>query len=89
MAFTDHMSGLLHRQGTLQSDRLLARTTCHEFIRSHRDVLTARDFFTVELLVGRRLVRCTLFSVMELVTRKVFFAPAKLQPDARSLMIRL
>jgi hypothetical protein len=34
-------------------------------------VLTACDFFTVELLVGRKLVRCTLFFVMELATRKV------------------
>jgi len=41
-------------------------------------MLTACDFFTVELLVGRKLVRCTLFFVMELSTRKVFFAPVKL-----------
>ena len=26
MAFTDHMSGLLHRQGIIQGHRLLART---------------------------------------------------------------
>jgi len=60
---------------------LTVRSTWHEFIRSHWDVLTACDFFTVELLVGRKLVRCTLFFVMELATRKVFFAPVKPQPD--------
>jgi len=60
---------------------LTFRSTWHEFIRSHWDVLTACDFFTVELLVGRKLVRCTLFFVMELATRKVFFAPVKPQPD--------
>jgi hypothetical protein len=62
---------------------LTVRSTWHEFIKSHWDVLAACDFFTVELLVGRRLVRCTLFFVMELATRKVFFAPVKLQPDGK------
>jgi putative transposase len=62
---------------------LTVRSTWHEFIRSHWDVLAACDFFTVELLVGRKLVRCTLFFVMELATRKVFFAPVKLQPDGK------
>jgi len=62
---------------------LTVRSTWHEFIKSHWDVLAACDFFTVELLVGHRLVRCTLFFVMELSTRKVFFAPVKLQPDGK------
>ena len=48
---------------------------------SHWDVLAACDFFTIELLVGRKLVRCTVFFVIELSTRKVFYAPIKLQPD--------
>jgi len=60
---------------------LTVRSTWHEFIKSHWDVLAACDFFTIELLVGRKLVRCTLFFVMELATRKVFFAPVKPQPD--------
>lgn len=45
------------------------------------DVLAACDFFTVELLIGRKLIRCTIFFVIELSTRKVFFAPIKPQPD--------
>ena len=60
---------------------LTIKTTWHEFIRSHWEVLVACDFFTIELLVGRKLIRCTLFFVMELCTRKVFFAPLRLQPD--------
>jgi transposase InsO family protein len=60
---------------------LTVRSTWHEFIKNHWDVLAACDFFTIELLVGRKLVRCTFFFVMELATRKVFFAPIKLQPD--------
>ncbi|MHC4742843.1 MAG: helix-turn-helix domain-containing protein [Planctomycetota bacterium] len=61
---------------------LTVRSTWHEFIKSHWDVLAACDFFTIELLVGRKLIRYTVFFVMELATRKVFFAPIKLQPDA-------
>ncbi len=62
---------------------LTVRSTWHDFIRSHWDVLAACDFFTIELLVGTKLVRCTVFFVIELATRKVFFAPIKLQPDGR------
>jgi hypothetical protein len=60
---------------------LTVRSTWHEFIKSHWEILAACDFFTIELLVGRKLVRCTVFFVMELATRKVFYAPIKLQPD--------
>jgi hypothetical protein len=60
---------------------LTVKSTWHEFIQSHWDVLAACDFFTIELLVGRKLVRCTVFFVLELATRKVFFAPIKPQPD--------
>ena len=60
---------------------LTVRSTWHEFIQSHLNVLAACDFFTVELRVNRTLVRCTVFFVIELATRKVFFAPLKPQPD--------
>ena len=45
--------------------------------------MTACDCFTIELLVGRILVRCTLFFVMELSTRKVFFARIQPQPNGQ------
>jgi hypothetical protein len=60
---------------------LTVRSTWHEFLSSHWDVMAACDFFTIELLVGRKLIRCTVFFVIEFSTRKVFFAPIKLQPD--------
>jgi putative transposase len=60
---------------------LTVRSTWHEFLKSHWDVMTACDFFTIELLVGRKLIRCTVFFVIEFSTRKVFFGPIKLQPD--------
>ena len=65
---------------------LTAKSTWHEFISSHWDVITACDFFTIELLVGRKLIRCTVFFVMELCTRKVFFASVKPQPDGDYMM---
>jgi hypothetical protein len=45
--------------------------------------MTACDFFTIELLVGRKLIRCTVFFVIEFSSRRVFFAPIKLQPDGK------
>ena len=35
----------------------------------------------MELLVGRKLIRCTVFFVIQLSTWKVCYAPIKLQPD--------
>ena len=60
---------------------LTVRSTWHEFLNSHWDVMAACDFFTVELLVRGQLIRCTVFFVIEFSKRKVFFAPLKLQPD--------
>jgi hypothetical protein len=62
---------------------LTVRSTWHEFLKSHWDVMTACDFFTIEFLVGRKLIRCTVFFVIEFSARKVFFAPIKLQPDGK------
>ena len=41
---------------------LTVRSTWQEFLRSHWEVLVACDFFTIELLVKRKLIRCTVFS---------------------------
>ena len=62
---------------------LTVRSTWHEFLKSHWDVMTACDFFTIELLAGRKLIRCTVFFVIEFSSRRVFFAPIKLQPDGK------
>jgi hypothetical protein len=65
---------------------LTVKSTWHEFLKSHWEVLAACDFFTIELLVGRKLIRCTVFFVIELATRKVFFAPIKPQPDGEYML---
>ena len=77
------VKNILIENGFDPESDLTVKTTWHEFIKSHWDVLTACDFFTIELLTGRRLVRCALFFVMELSTRKVFFAPIRPQPDGQ------
>ncbi len=75
------VKNILIENGYNPEPDLTVRSTWHEFLRSHWDVLAACDFFTIELRVGRKLIRCTVFFVMELCTRKVFFAPVKPQPD--------
>ena len=62
---------------------LTVRSTWHGFIRSHWDVLAACDFFTIELPMGIKIVRCTVFFVIELTSWKVCFAPIKLQPNGQ------
>jgi hypothetical protein len=64
---------------------LMIKSTWHEFVSSHLNVLAACDFFTVELFTRHKLIRCTVFFVIELATRKVFFAPIQPQPDGNSM----
>ncbi len=78
---TSTVKNILIENGYDPEPGLTVKTTWWEFIKSHWDVLAACDFFTVELLAGRKLIRCTLFFVIELSTRKVFFTPIKPQPD--------
>jgi len=78
---TSTVKNILIENGYDPEPDLTVKTTWWEFIKSHWDVLAACDFFTVELLVGRKLIRCTLFFVIKLSARKVFFAPIKPQPD--------
>ena len=77
------VKNILIENGLDPEPDLTIRTTWHEFIRSHLDVLVACDFFTIELLIGHKLIRCTVFFVIELASRKVYFAPIKLQPDGK------
>ena len=82
----DSFGGTMINQGNRKYEFLLPLTKgtgarLHEFVKSHWDVLAACDFFTIELLVRHKPIRCTVFFVIGLSTRKVFYAPIKLQPD--------
>ena len=57
------VKNILTENGYDPEPDLTVRSTWHEFIKSHWEVLAACDFFTIELLVGRKLVRCTAYGV--------------------------
>ena len=46
------VKNILNENGYDPEPDLTARSTWHEFLKSHWDVMTACDFFTIELLVG-------------------------------------
>ena len=56
------------------------------FIRSHWDTLSAADFFTVEVWGMRGLVTFYVLLVMELSSRRVYFAGATPNPNAKWMM---
>ena len=57
-------------------------TTWTEFIRSHRDVLAATDFFTTEVWTLRGLVTYYVLFFMHMATRRVHIAGLTPFPDA-------
>jgi len=48
-----------------------AKSTWKQFLRSHWDVMVACDFFSIELLTRKGLIRCMVLFALELSTRKV------------------
>jgi putative transposase len=68
------VKNILIENGLNPEPDLIVKNTWKEFLNSHWDVLSACDFFTVELLVDRKLIRCMVFFVMELSSRKVHIA---------------
>jgi len=60
---------------------LTRKTTWKEFIKSHWEVLAACDFFSVELLVRGKLIRCMVLFTIELSTRKVDILGIHPQPN--------
>jgi hypothetical protein len=59
------------------------KTTWKEFIRSHWSVLSACDFFSIELLVKGRLLRCFVHFAIKLSTRQVELLGIRPQPDGK------
>ena len=58
-----------------------AKTSWKTFLASHWDGLAAADFFTIEVLTLRGLVRYVVFFVMKLKTRTVEIAGITSEPD--------
>ena len=59
------VKNILIENGYNPEPDLTVRSTWREFLKSHWEVITACDFFTIELLVGRKLIRCTIFFVSD------------------------
>ena len=57
------------------------KTTWRDFIRSHWNVLASCDFFSVELFVRGKLVRCMVLFAIDLSTRKVEVLGVRPQPN--------
>lgn len=57
------------------------KTTWKQFIQSHWNVLAACDFFSIELLVRGRLIRCMVLFAIDLSTRKVEILGVKPDPN--------
>ncbi|MFT5856859.1 MAG: putative transposase [Verrucomicrobiales bacterium] len=53
------------------------------FLRAHWDVIAASDMFTVEIWVGRALVRYHVLFAIELATRRVKILGIVAEPDGR------
>ncbi len=62
------------------------RTTWSQFLKAHWDVITAADFFTVEVWAPRGLVTFYVFFVIELTTRKIEIAGITANPNEAWMM---
>ena len=60
---------------------LTRKTTWKEFIKSHWNVLAACDFFSIELFVKGKLVRCMVLFAIDVATRKVEILGLHAQPN--------
>ena len=68
------VGNILKRQGIPTAPERKKTTTWKDFIRSHRDVLAATDFFTTEVWTPRGLVTYYILFIMHVATRRVHIA---------------
>ncbi len=94
----DALHNLGHQLGRSSVARILAehgvepapergqRTSWKTFLSAHWESLAAADFFQVEALTWRGVVRYSVFFVMELKTRRVHVAGIRENPDSAWLL---
>jgi putative transposase len=81
-AVSDQAVGnILKRYGIPPAPERKKTTTWKDFIRAHRDVLAATDFFTAEVWTPRGLVTYYVLFVMHVATRRVHIAGVTAFPD--------
>jgi putative transposase len=75
------VKNILLENGRDPEPDLTGKTTWREFLKSRWSVLAARDFFSVELLVKGKLIRCLVLFAIELSTRKGEILGVRPQPN--------
>src|SRR5262245_38725246 len=80
------IKGILKDHGIEPAPRRGAKMPWKTFLAAHWDGLAAADFFTVEVLTLRGLVRYVVLFVMKLKTRTVEIAGMTCQPDETWMM---
>ena len=75
------VGNILKRHGIPTAPERKTTTTWKEFIRSHRDVLAATDFFTTEVWTATGLVTYYVMFVIHVATRRIHIAGLTPFPD--------
>jgi transposase InsO family protein len=75
------VKNILLENGFDPEPALTRKTTWKEFLKSHWSVLAACDFFSVELLVRGKLIRCMVLFAIDVATRKVEILGLHTQPN--------
>jgi putative transposase len=76
------IANILRQHGVEPAPERQKRTTWQEFLRTHRGVLAAADFFTVEVWTAGGLTRFAVLFVINLATRRVQIAGILPEPDS-------
>jgi putative transposase len=76
------IANILRQHGIEPAPERQKRTTWQEFLSTHRGVLAAADFFTVELWTPGGLTRFAVLFVIDLATRRVEIAGILPEPDS-------
>jgi hypothetical protein len=77
---------VLAEHGIVPAPERRRRTSWRDFIATHLDGLFGADFFTVEVLTVRGLVRYLVLFFMEIKTRRVQIAGITRDPDERWML---
>jgi transposase InsO family protein len=76
------IANILRQRGIEPAPERQKRTTWQEFLRTHRSVLAAADFFSVEVWTAGGLTRFAVLFVIDLATRRVEIAGILPEPDS-------
>jgi transposase InsO family protein len=76
------IANILRQRGIEPAPERQKRTTWQEFLRTHRSVLAAADFFSVEVWTAGGLTRFAVLFVIDLATRRVQIAGILPEPDS-------